>query len=157
MSKCLAICHLNARSIFAYNSSLKLAESSAVSNFSDFLCVRHYLCYRNMASSSVSNNPRLPGFCSPFRLDRNRHGGGVLSYVKCNIFCQRRLDLECAGTENCSSNVELQKASLVFSSALMLSQLHVTLAETNITECTCSRTNQNYPNSNHIIPMKYKN
>ena len=50
--------------------------------------------------SSVSNNLlRLPGFCSPFRLDRNRHEGGVLAYAKCNVFCQRRLDLECVGTE----------------------------------------------------------
>ena len=38
--------------------------------------------------------------CSPFRLDHNRYGRGVLAYcVKCNTFCQRRLDLECAGTE----------------------------------------------------------
>ena len=52
------------------------------------------------SDSSVSNNLlRLPGFCSPFRLDRNWHGGRVLAYVKCNIFCQGGLDLECARTE----------------------------------------------------------
>jgi len=31
----------------------------------------------------VSNNLLCPpGFCSPFRLDWNRHWGGVLAYVK---------------------------------------------------------------------------
>jgi len=97
MSKCLTICHLNARSIFAYNSSLKLVELSAVTDLYglDIICVT-----ATLLDSSVSNNVLcLPGFCSPFRLDRNRHGGGVLASVKCNTFCQRRLDLECTGTE----------------------------------------------------------
>jgi len=96
-SKCLTICYLNACSIFAYNSALNLAELGAVTNFYgfDIICVTE-----TWLDSSVSNNLlRLSGFCPPFHLDRNRHGGAVLAYVKCKIFCQRRLDLECAGTE----------------------------------------------------------
>jgi len=46
----------------------------------------------------------------------------------------------------CGSNVELQKTSLLSPSVLLLSQSHVTMAETTIIECTFASTNQNYPN-----------
>jgi len=37
----------------------------------------------------------LNGYSDPFRLDRNRHGGGVLvAYVKFDIFCVRHYDFE---------------------------------------------------------------
>ena len=61
----------------------------------DIICVTDTL----LKSSVLNNHLRLPGFCSLFRFDLNRHGGRVLAYVHSNIFCQRRLDLECAGTE----------------------------------------------------------
>jgi len=37
---------------------------------------------------------QLNGYADPFGLDRNRHGGGVLAYVKNDIFCVRRCDFE---------------------------------------------------------------
>ena len=33
------------------------------------------------------------------RLDRNSHGGGVMAYVKRDLFCTRRRDLEQSGVE----------------------------------------------------------
>jgi len=41
-----------------------------------------------------ANSIRLIGYRDPFRLDRNRHGGGVLAYVKNNIYCVCRFDFE---------------------------------------------------------------
>jgi len=45
MSKCLTICHLNARIIFTYNLSLKLAKLSAVTDLYgfDIVCVNRNL------------------------------------------------------------------------------------------------------------------
>ena len=80
MSKFRTICHFNACCIFAHNASPKLAELGAVTDFYgfDIICVTI-----TELDSSVSNNLLLaPGFRSPFRLDRNLHGGGVLAYIK---------------------------------------------------------------------------
>ena len=27
----------------------------------------------------------IPGFCTPFRLDRNKNGGGILLYIRRNV------------------------------------------------------------------------
>jgi len=39
------------------------------------------------------------GLADSFCLDRNRHGGGVLAYVKNDIFCVRRFDYESEDNE----------------------------------------------------------
>jgi len=45
--------------------------------------------------NSIDNvTVQLNGYADSFRLDRNRHGGGVLAYVKNDIFCVRRFDYE---------------------------------------------------------------
>jgi len=83
MYKCLTICHLNSRYIFAYNLSLKLVEFLAASDLNGFGVIS---VTETWLDSSASNSFRLPGFCTPLRFDQNRHGSGVLAYVKCNIF-----------------------------------------------------------------------
>jgi len=55
--------------------------------------------------SSVRQQPRIyrgpavNGYSDPFRLDRNRHSGGILAFVKNDIFCVRRYDFEANDVE----------------------------------------------------------
>jgi len=50
-------------------------------------------------NSIDANSIRLIGYRDPFRLDRNRHGGVFLAYVKNNIYCVRRFDFESPDVE----------------------------------------------------------
>jgi len=93
----ISICHLNARSVFAFRSSCKFEELSLVAacyNF-DVICVSESWLDSTIDNDCIS----LYGYLKPFRLDRNSHGGGVMAYVKSDILCTRRFDLEVAGIE----------------------------------------------------------
>ena len=50
-------------------------------------------------NSIDANSIRLVDYRDPFRLDRNRHGGVVLAYVKNNIYCDRPFDFESPDVE----------------------------------------------------------
>ena len=50
-------------------------------------------------SSILNTNISLPCYGESHRLDRNRSGGGVLAFVKSNIYCIRRFDLESPNVE----------------------------------------------------------
>jgi len=66
-SKSLTICHLNARRIFAYNSSLKLVALSAITDLYgfDIICVTE--TWLEFSATNPSTSSR---FFFPFRLDR---------------------------------------------------------------------------------------
>ena len=93
----LKICHINARSIYASRCRNKLDELVVVASVHDFyiLCVTGSWLSSNVDNSCIL----LSGYSEPFRLDRNSHGGGVMAYVKRDLFCTRRRDLEQPGVE----------------------------------------------------------
>ena len=74
-------------------------------------------------SSILITDISLPCYSEPHRLDRNRSGGGVLTFVKSNIYCIRRLDLE-------SPNVEVlwleMCLKIYFIHALLYATSHLT-------------------------------
>jgi len=103
----LKICHMNTRSIHASRCHNKLDELAVVASVHDF----DILCVTESWLSSNANNSCIPlsGYSEPswpklprwwrFRLDRNSHGSGVMAYVKSDLFCTRRRDLEQSGVE----------------------------------------------------------
>ena len=89
---------INARSIYASRCHNKLDELPVVASVHDFdiLCVTESWLSSNVDNSCIP----LSGYSEPFRLDRNYHGGvGVMAYVKRDLFCTRRRDLEQLGVE----------------------------------------------------------
>ena len=61
---------------------------------------------RENTRKSIDNvTVQLNGYADLFRMDRNRHGGCVLAYVKNDIFCVRRFDYE-------SDDVEILRLEL---------------------------------------------
>ena len=88
----LKICHINVRSIYASRCHNKLDELAVVAYI---LCVTESWMSSNVDNSCIP----LSGYSEPFRLDRNSHGGGVMAYVKRDLFCTRRRDLEKPGVE----------------------------------------------------------
>jgi len=73
----LSICHLNARSIFAFKSNCKLEELSLVAacNNFDVICVSESWLDSTIDNDCISLN----GYLKPFWLDRNSHGGGGMA------------------------------------------------------------------------------
>ena len=92
-----SICHLNVRSHFANNNSSKLDEISVLSSEYAFDVIAMSETW--LDSSILNTNISLPCYGEPHRLDRNRSGGGVLVFVKSNIYCTRRFDLESPNVE----------------------------------------------------------
>jgi len=93
----LKICHINARSIYTSRRHNRLAElgvAASVHSF-DILCVTESWLSSNVDNSCIP----LSGYSEPFRLDRNSHGDGVMAYVKRDLFCTRRRDLEQPGVK----------------------------------------------------------
>jgi len=88
----LKICHINARSIYASRCDNKLDELAVVASVHSFdiLCVTESWVSSNVDNSCVP----LSGYSEPFHLERNSHGGDVMAYVKRDLFCTRRRDLE---------------------------------------------------------------
>ena len=94
--KLVDICHINARSLMSLDkdtqSHLKFDEivSKVVHQLkSDIICVSE-----SWLDNTISNKDiEIIGY-SPFRKDRNRHGGGVLIYVSDCFIVKRRSDLE---------------------------------------------------------------
>ena len=83
---------MNVRSLFAKDNSWKLDEISVLSSAHAFDVIA---MSETWLHSSISNtNISLPCYGEPYRLDRNRSGGGVLTFVKSNVYCIRRFDLE---------------------------------------------------------------
>ena len=93
----LKIYHINACSIYASKCHNKLDELAVVASVHDFdiLCVTESWLSSNVDDSCIP----LSGYSEPFSLDRNSHGGGVMAYVKIDLFCTRRRDLEQPGVE----------------------------------------------------------
>ena len=83
--------------MIANNDTMKLDEINVLAaeyNF-DVICLTETWLDNSIETSSI----RLIGYRDAFRLDRNRHGGGVLGDVKNNIYCVRRFDFESPDVE----------------------------------------------------------
>ena len=88
----LTVCHTNIRSILV--------------SFNDLCCFVFTWQYdvtclsKSWLDSSIANKDIfISGSKLPYRRGRNRHGGGVLVYVKKSLDCIRRADLEASVTE----------------------------------------------------------
>jgi len=86
------------RSVLAHNNTTKIDEiefSPAEYNFT-------VVCLTETWLDNLIDNVtvQLNGYADLFRMDRNRHGGGVLAYAKNDVFCVRCFDFE-------SDNVEV--------------------------------------------------
>ena len=92
-----SICHLNVRNLFANNNSNKLDEISVLSSEYAFDLIAMSETW--LDSSILNTNISLPCYGEPHRIDRNRNGGGVLAFVKSNIYCIRKFDLESPNVE----------------------------------------------------------
>ena len=90
--KKFSICHLNVRSLFPKNNSRKLDKISVL--YSEYAFDVIAMSETCLESSILNTNISLPCYGEPHRLDRNRSGGDVLAFVKSNIYCIRRFDLE---------------------------------------------------------------
>jgi len=93
-----SVLHVNIRSVLAHNNTTAIDEIeflAAEYNFTVLCLTETWL------DNSIDNVVvQLNGYADPFRMDRNRHGGGILAYAKNDIFCVRRFDFE-------SDNVEV--------------------------------------------------
>ena len=74
----------NTRSVFAHNNTTKLDEIELLAAEYNFTVV--YLTETWLDNSIDNVIVQLNGYADLFRMDRNRHGGGVLAYVKNDIF-----------------------------------------------------------------------
>jgi len=75
--------------MIAHNNTMKLDEINVLDagyNF-DVICLTEAWLDNSIDANSI----RLIGYRDPFRLDCNRHGGGVLAYVE-KKHCVRRFD-----------------------------------------------------------------
>jgi len=86
----LFIFDLNVRSV-----RNKLEYIEDVAGEYDVIC----LTETHLDEQVSADNLLLPGFHSPFRLDRNFSGGGVLVYVNDQLETNRIFDLEFPGGE----------------------------------------------------------
>ena len=76
---CLNLLYLNARSILPKIDELR---ALCIANPYDIVCV-----VESWLSSDIENAELfIPGF-SIFRKDRNRHGGGIIVFVKSSLPC----------------------------------------------------------------------
>ena len=76
---CLNLLHLNARSILPELDELHVL---CVDNSYDIICI-----VESWLSDKVANTELcIPGF-TVFRKDRNRHGGGIIVFVKSTLPC----------------------------------------------------------------------
>jgi len=89
---------VSTRSVLGHNNPTKLDETEIQAAEYNFTVV--YLTETWLDNSIDNVIAQLIGYADLFRMDRNRHGGGVLAYVKNDIFCVRRFDFE-------SDNVEV--------------------------------------------------
>ena len=83
--------------MIAYNNAMKLDEINVLVAEYNFAVI--CLTETWLDNSIDANSILLICYRGPFRLDRNRHGGGVLAYVKNNIYCVRRFDFESPDVE----------------------------------------------------------
>ena len=96
-SRDFSVLHVNTTSMIAHNNTMKLNEINVLAaeyNF-DVICLTETWLDNSIDANSI----RLIDYRDPFRLDRNRHGGEVLAYVKNNIYCVRRFDFESPDVE----------------------------------------------------------
>jgi len=91
-STIFSVLHVNTRSVLAHNNTTKLDEIELLAAEDNFTVVCLTETWLDNSIDKVT--VQLNGYADPFRLDRNRHGGGVLAYVKNDIFCVRRFDYE---------------------------------------------------------------
>ena len=106
--------HVDTRSVLAHNNTTKLDEIELLATEYNFAVV--CLTETSLGNSIDNVTVQLNGYADPFRLDRNRHGGGILAYVKNDIFYVRRFDFK-------SNEVEILWLELKFSLSLYCSVL----------------------------------
>ena len=91
-STIFSVLHVNTRSVVAHNNTTKLDEIELLAAQYNFAVV---CLSETWLDNSIDNvTVQLNGYAGPFRLHRRRHGGGVLAYVKNDIFCVRHFDYE---------------------------------------------------------------
>ena len=87
----LSIFHINIRSI-----RNKLSYLCDIGSDYDVICVTESHLDNNVDSAELS----IEGYSSPFRKDRNAHGGGVLVYVSNQLMAKRIQDIETPDIES---------------------------------------------------------
>ena len=75
---------VNTRSVLGHNNTTKLDEIEILAAEYNFTVV--YLTETWLDNSIDNVIVQVNGYADLFRMDRNRHGGGVLAYVKNDIF-----------------------------------------------------------------------
>ena len=81
---------VDTRRVLAHNNTTKLDEIELLATEYNFTVV--YLTETWLDNSIDNVTVQLNGCADLFRMDRNRHGGGVLAYVKNDISCVRCFD-----------------------------------------------------------------
>jgi len=96
-SRDFSVLHVNTRSMNAHNNTMKLDEINVRAAEYDFdvICLTETWLDNSIDANSI----RLIGYRDLFHLDRNRHGGGVLAYVKNNMYVVRHFDFESPDVE----------------------------------------------------------
>ena len=117
----LSICHLNARSLFAYDAELE-SNRAKLDEIESVLCVNyHYdiICISEtwLSSTVSSDDVKLNNF-TLYRKDRDNGAsgyGGVAIYVANYLNSERRLDLEVNGLEYICIEIKVNNKSVLVS------------------------------------------
>jgi hypothetical protein len=109
------ICHVNARSLMTYDaetcSYLKFEEieSYLIHDMkADIVCVSETWLDQTISDADIE----IPNF-TIHRNDRNRHGGGVATYVSNNLAVSRRIDLEYQDIESLWLEITTNKKTIM--------------------------------------------
>ena len=97
---------MNARGLLSdKNTAIDIkSQKSLIDEIYHVLCIEHksdvITISETWLDSGISDDDlSLDGFQSPFRKDRNTHGGGVMTYIRSNIQVVRRLEFEIPSLE----------------------------------------------------------
>ena len=105
-STIFSVLHVNTSSALAHNNTTKLDEIELLAAEYNFAVV--YLTETWLDNSIDNVTVQLNGYADPFRLDRNRHGCGVLAYVENDIFVFAVSIMNQKMLKYCGLNLKLQ-------------------------------------------------
>ena len=105
-STIFSVLHVNTRIVLAHNNTTKLDEIELLAAEYNFavVCLTETWLYNSIDNVTV----QLNGYADPFRLDRNRHGGGILAYVENDIFVFAVSIMNQMMLKYCGLNLKLQ-------------------------------------------------
>ena len=105
-STIFSVLHVNTSSALAHNNTTKLDEIELLAAEYNFAVV--YLTETWLDNSIDNVTVQLNGYADPFRLDRNRHVGGILAYVENDIFVFAVSIMNQMMLKYCGLNLKLQ-------------------------------------------------